>query len=196
MTNQERQERAKQIARQRAYEFGRGCRIRSSEHQASYRRWDGVRTALNVGAGIFGTAAGATLLSSAHGTAWAIVAGVFGLLSGVLTVASFALNPDTRASDHRTAAAAYSGLATDYFDLESHPFAQLSDIEETLKSLNAQKGQLSEASIPTEQWARKRIKRQRDRGEGPDIPPETSPNLPDNPPDAESGPTATGPLSA
>jgi hypothetical protein len=183
--NQEREERAKEIARHQAYEFGTGCRIRSSEHQASYRRWDVLGTSLNVGTGVFGAAAGATLLASAHPrTAWAIVAGVFGLVSGVLTVASFAFHADARASDHRTAAALYSGLATDYFALESRPFAQLSVIETTLDSLNAQKRQLSIDSIPTEQWARKRIKR---RGEGPEISEETSPYLPGKPPGRRIG---------
>jgi hypothetical protein len=147
-----------------AQQAGRDCRIRSHEHQLSYRRWKFVGTALNVSAAIFASAAGATLLSSAKpGSTWAVVAGGFGLLSAVLTATAGHLgaNAETRANE--TAAANYSALSDSYRDLAAMPPDSEQDLEVALKALNERRWQLSTDSPVTEEYSRRKIRERRSR---------------------------------
>ena len=104
-----------QAATEAARESGTRARRRAEEHQVSYRRWKLVGTTLNVGAAVLASAAGATLLSSAKpGSAWAITAGVFGLLSSVFISAAAQLGANNEAQNHNRAAANYAALANTF----------------------------------------------------------------------------------
>jgi hypothetical protein len=146
------------IAIELAKQAQRDCRIRSHEHQVSYRRWKFVGTALNVGAVIFASAAGATLLSSAKpGSLWSVVAGVFGLLSAVLIAVAGQLGANTEAHANHAAAANFSALAGSYRDLAAMPPDSEQDLEIELKNLNERRWQLARDSPVTEDYARRKI---------------------------------------
>lgn len=153
----------------------------------SYRRWKSVGTVLNVGAVIFASAAGATLLSSAKpGSAWAVVAGVFGLLGAVLIAAAGQLGANTEARANHTAAANYSALSGSYRDLVAMPPDSERDLEIELKYLNERRSQLSRDSPVVEEYARRKERKvqERDSRGNVDSPQRTLP--PADPSDAAS----------
>ncbi|MFD0445227.1 MULTISPECIES: SLATT domain-containing protein [Streptomyces violaceusniger group] len=134
-----------------------GCRRRSREHELSYSRWSTLSLTFGISIAVFSGAAGTTLLASAKpGSPLSIVAGILGALAVVLTAVDAKFSSTAKAEAHRRAFAGFSSLRTDYDDLATMGARSTEEARGKLEHLNTRKSQLEKDSPPTEQYARKK----------------------------------------
>jgi len=134
---------------------GTGCHWRSVGHEYIYRRYRAAGTATALAIGTASAIAGSALLGAA-GDAWAIVAGVIGLLGALLAVVERGFDLPQRADDNRQAATAFRVVRNRYWSFASHPPPSPDAAGEALDAIDAEHNDVELKSIPVEEWAEKK----------------------------------------
>lgn len=134
---------------------GTGCHWRSVGHEYVYRRYRAAATATALAIGTTSAIAGSALLGAA-GDAWAIVAGVIGLLGALLAVVERGFDLPQRADENRQAATAFRVVRNRYWSFASSPPPSPDIADQALNAIDVEHNDVELKAIPVEGWAEKK----------------------------------------